>query len=76
MACSPPTDPGLLEQRFTKMRMALAAYPEGVLNDILLLALSAAWKEVRLSHPVKVTGYGTPLYIELRFCIWLQCIRY
>ena len=53
---------GLLEQQFTNVRMALSAHLEGVMNGILLLALGAAWDEVRLSHPVKVTAYWTALY--------------
>ena len=53
---------GLLEQRFTNVRMGLAAHLEGVLNGIFLLALGAAWNEVRLSPPVKVTAYWTALY--------------
>ena len=32
------------------------------MNGILLLALGAAWNEVRLPHPVKVTAYCTLLY--------------
>ena len=44
----------LLEQRFfTNVRMSLSAHLEGVMNGILLLALGAAWNEVRLSRPVK-----------------------
>ena len=53
---------GLLEQRFTNVRMGLSAHLEGVMNGILLLALGAAWDEVRLPHPVKVTAYATALY--------------
>jgi hydroxylaminobenzene mutase len=53
---------GLLEQRFTNVRMGLAAHLEGVMNGILLLALGAAWNEVRLPHPIKVTAYRTALY--------------
>ena len=53
---------GLLEHRFTNVRMGLAAHLEGVMNGIFLLALSAAWNEVRLSYPVKVTAYCTVLY--------------
>src|SRR5262252_1378138 len=52
----------LLEQRFTNVRMGLSARLEGVMNGILLLALGAAWNEVRLPHPVKVTAYYTALY--------------
>ena len=53
---------GLLEQRFTNVRMGLSAHLEGVMNGILLLALGAVWNEVRLPHPVKVTAYCTALY--------------
>jgi (hydroxyamino)benzene mutase len=53
---------GLLEQRFTNVRMGLSAHLEGVMNGILLLALGAAWDEVWLPHPVKVTAYCTALY--------------
>jgi (hydroxyamino)benzene mutase len=53
---------GLLEQRFTNVRMGLSAHLEGVMNGILLLALGAAWNEVRLPHPVKVTAYYAALY--------------
>jgi hydroxylaminobenzene mutase len=54
---------GSLEQRFTKVRMGLSAHLEGVMNGILLLALGAAWNEVRRPHPVKVTAYYcTALY--------------
>ncbi len=41
---------GLLEQRFTNVRMGLSAHLEGVMNGILLLALGAAWNEVQLPH--------------------------
>src|SRR5215467_5623971 len=53
---------GLLEQHFTNVRMALAAHLEGVMNGILLLALGAAWNEVRLSQPLKMTAYWAALY--------------
>src|SRR5882724_6968055 len=53
---------GLLEQRFANVRMGLAAHLEGVMNGILLLALGAAWNEVRLPHPIRVTAYRTALY--------------
>ena len=53
---------GLLEQRFTNVRIGLAAHLEGVMNGILLLALGAAWNELRLRHPLKVTAYWTALY--------------
>ncbi len=53
---------GLLEQRFTNVRMGLSAHLEDVMNGILLLALGAAWSEVGLPHPLKVTAYCTALY--------------
>ncbi len=53
---------GLLEQRFTNVRMGLSAHLEGVMNGILLLALGAAWNEVRLPHPVNLAAYCTALY--------------
>jgi hydroxylaminobenzene mutase len=53
---------GLLEHRFTNVRMALSAHMEGVMNGIFLLALGAVWNEVRLTDPVKVTAYCTALY--------------
>ena len=53
---------GLLEQRFTNVRMGLSAHLEGVMNGILLLALGAAWNEVRLPHSLRVTAYCTALY--------------
>jgi (hydroxyamino)benzene mutase len=60
---------GLLEHRFTNVRMGLSAHLEGVMNGILLLALGAAWNEVRLPHPVKVTAYWTALYVT--YVNWL-----
>jgi hydroxylaminobenzene mutase len=51
---------GLLEQRFTNVRMGLSAHLEGVMNGTVLLALGAAWNEVRLPYPIKVTAYCGP----------------
>ena len=53
---------GFLEQHFTNVRMGLAAHLEGVMNGTFLLALGAAWNEVRLSAPAKATAYWTALY--------------
>ena len=53
---------GFVEQRFTSVRMGLAAHLEGVMNGIFLLALGAIWNEVRLSGPAKATAYWTALY--------------
>jgi len=42
--------------------MGLAAHLEGVMNGTFLLALGAAWKEVRLSPRLKLVAYWTALY--------------
>lgn len=53
---------GFLEQKFVNPRMGLAAHLEGVMNGTFLLALGAAWTEVRLSPRLKVAAYWTALY--------------
>jgi hydroxylaminobenzene mutase len=53
---------GLLEQRFTNMRMGIAAHLEGVMNATFLVALGAIWNEVRLAPPTKTTAYWGTLY--------------
>jgi hydroxylaminobenzene mutase len=53
---------GLVERRFTNMRMGLAAHLEGVMNGTFLVALGAIWTEVRLSPIPKATAYWTALY--------------
>src|SRR6185312_11191278 len=53
---------GFLEQKFVNPRMGLAAHLEGVMNGIFLLALGAAWTEVRLSPRLKLAAYWTALY--------------
>jgi len=53
---------GFVEQRFTNVRMGLAAHLEGVMNGILLLAVGAIWTEVRLPPTAKATAYWTALY--------------
>jgi (hydroxyamino)benzene mutase len=53
---------GFVEQKFTNVRMGLAAHLEGVMNGTFLVALGAVWPEVRLAPPVKVTAYWTLLY--------------
>ena len=53
---------GLVEQRFTNMRMGLAAHLEGVMNGTFLVALGAIWNEVRLSPPASAAAYWTALY--------------
>jgi len=53
---------GIVEQKFTNVRMGLAAHLEGVMNGIFLLALGAVWTEVKLSSPFKVMAYWAALY--------------
>jgi hydroxylaminobenzene mutase len=53
---------GFAEPRFANMRMGLAAHLEGVMNGIFLLALGAAWTEVRLSTTAKAAAFWTALY--------------
>jgi hydroxylaminobenzene mutase len=53
---------GLVEHKFTNVRMGLAAHLEGVMNGIFLLALGSVWTEVRLPSPVKVVAYWCALF--------------
>jgi hydroxylaminobenzene mutase len=53
---------GFVEQKFVNPRMGLAAHLEGVMNGTFLLALGAAWTEVRLSARLKLAAYWTALY--------------
>ncbi len=53
---------GFVEQKFTNVRMGLAAHLEGVMNGIFLVALGAVWTEVRLSPRLKVAAYWGALY--------------
>ena len=53
---------GLVEQRFTNMRMGVSAHLEGVMNGTFLVALGAIWTEVRLPPPAKAAAYWTALY--------------
>lgn len=53
---------GFLEQKFVNPRMGLAAHLEGVMNGTFLLALGAAWTEVRLSFRLKTAAYWTAFY--------------
>ena len=48
---------GLLERRFTNMRMGVSAHLEGVMNGIFLAAVAAIWNEVRLSPPAKTAAF-------------------
>jgi (hydroxyamino)benzene mutase len=48
---------GFAEMHFANTRMALAAHLEGVMNGTFLLALGAAWTEVRLSSRTQTLAY-------------------
>ena len=53
---------GLVEQRFTNIRMGLSAHLEGAMNGIFLVALGAIWNRVRLPRHVMMAAYGMALY--------------
>jgi hydroxylaminobenzene mutase len=53
---------GFGEQNFANSRMGLAAHLEGVMNGTFLIALGAAWIEVRMPPPAKAIAYWTALY--------------
>jgi hydroxylaminobenzene mutase len=53
---------GLVETKLANPRMGLAAHLEGVMNGSLLLAVGAAWTEVRLGRRGKAICYGMALY--------------
>ena len=53
---------GFVETKFSNPRMGLAAHLEGVMNGTFLLALGAAWTEVRLSAVLKAVAYWAALY--------------
>ncbi len=53
---------GFIESRFANVRMGLAAHLEGVMNGIFLVALGAAWPEIRLSLLPKGIAFWTALY--------------
>jgi hydroxylaminobenzene mutase len=53
---------GFAEQHFANVRMGLAAHLEGVMNGTFLLALGAAWPQLRLSPPAKTFTYWITLY--------------
>jgi (hydroxyamino)benzene mutase len=53
---------GFVQQQMRNPRMGLAAHLEGVMNGTLLLAIGAAWAELRLSPRQSAWTYGTLLY--------------
>lgn len=52
---------GLFQQYLTNPRMGLSAHLEGIMNGTFLLALGAAWPQVRLSPRVSSAAYWTAL---------------
>ncbi len=52
---------GFAETHFANTRMGLAAHLEGVMNGTFLLALGAAWNELRLSSRAKTFAYSIAL---------------
>ena len=53
---------GFAETHFANVRMGLAAHLEGVMNGIFLLALGAAWNELRLGPAPKSATFWLALY--------------
>ena len=53
---------GLVEARFTNVRMGLAAHLEGIMNGIFLLAVGAVWLEVHLGPRCRASTYWMVLY--------------
>lgn len=53
---------GFAEQHFVNIRMGLAAHLEGVMNGTFLLALGAAWPNVRLSETPATIAFWMTLY--------------
>jgi len=53
---------GFAEQHFANVRMGLAAHLEGVMNGIFLLALGAAWNQVKLPVLAAKIAFWTVLY--------------
>jgi hydroxylaminobenzene mutase len=53
---------GFAETHFANVRMGLAAHLEGVINGIFLLALGAAWNELRLAPTSKSAAFWIALY--------------
>jgi (hydroxyamino)benzene mutase len=53
---------GFVQQQFRNPRMGLAAHLEGLMNGTFLIAVGAAWSELRLSARQIAWVYGTLLY--------------
>jgi (hydroxyamino)benzene mutase len=53
---------GLVQQQLTNPRMGLSAHLEGLMNGTFLLAVGAAWNELRLTPRQAAGTYWTALY--------------
>jgi hydroxylaminobenzene mutase len=53
---------GFAEQHFANARLGLAAHLEGVMNGIFLLALGAAWNQVKLPIGALKIAFWAVLY--------------
>lgn len=53
---------GLVQQQFTNPRMGVAAHLEGLMNGTFLIAIGAAWTELRLAPRFVALTYWTALY--------------
>ena len=53
---------GFAETHFANVRMGLAAHLEGVMNGMFLLAVGAAWNELRLNSAAKSVTFWIALY--------------
>src|SRR5260221_14497229 len=53
---------GLVEGQLKSHRMGLAAHLEGLMNGTFLLALGAAWDDVRLPRRLGGVAFGAALY--------------
>ena len=53
---------GLVQNELSNPRMGLAAHLEGLMNGTFLLALGAAWNEVRLSPRAARVAFSTALF--------------
>lgn len=53
---------GLVQQQLTNPRMGLAAHLEGLMNGTFLLAVGAAWDELRLAPRWITAAYWSALF--------------
>lgn len=53
---------GLVQQQFANPRMGLAAHLEGLMNGTFLLALGAAWVDVRLSERSQRMAFAAAVF--------------